>query len=156
MGLKTTANNFKKVFSNRVSEFTGANRWDLTVEGALKSATNSDKKNARIDITRDSMKEASKTFDLKSYKEQQDYANNEITRYEAFAEIRGQDPASYDKSDKVLKAAENRYREAQGEAIGKRENRINANKYAENEANKIIDDFISNNNPNYIPPEPLK
>lgn len=87
--------------------------------------------------------------------EYQNYSKDEMARYEAFANIRGQDEVSYGAAGTVLTAAEIRFNQAEREALHARKTKTEAKRYAENEANKTIDNFISNNNPNYVPPDPL-
>jgi RHS repeat-associated protein len=137
-GLIRTAKTFVGVFTRALERVPISMRSDLTFNEVLNDVTISNESAARTTITTDSRNAAINKFGIRNREEQQNYINSEITRYEAFARIRGRDEVSYLISARVLATAESRYRDA------------------ENEANKIIDDYICNNDPTYVPPEPLR
>jgi hypothetical protein len=152
-GLKKIANEFKNVLLKAME--TLRVKSDYSIESALDLVTKPDINNSKTKIPIDSRRPAITDLGMKTTEEVHEYSRKEIVRYEAFAEIRGQDGFSYHVASEILDAAEFRYKRAESEALFNGESKINAKRYAENEANKIIDDFICRYNQEYIPPEPI-
>jgi hypothetical protein len=152
LGLKNRAQNFKNILLDELAQFREQGNYDF--RNALSTATTGDIGDSKNAIPSDSQRPAYTDLGM-TVEEYQNYSQDEMARSEAFANIRGQDELSYGVAGTVLTAAESRFTQAEREALHARKTRIEAKRYAENEANKIIDNFTGNNNPNYIPPDPL-
>jgi RHS repeat-associated protein len=121
----------------------------------LRQLTVTDRGNARKTIQQEATRVAGDNFKMNLKTEIDSYTQSEITRYEAFAEIRGGDALTFGVANRILDTAKSTYERAESYARSTGKSVAQAKRYAENEANKIIDDFISNHNPNYVPPEPI-
>jgi hypothetical protein len=145
LGLKNAHSNFKQAISRARNVF---------LDNNLSQLTEFDMANAIRSITRDSWIEGARTLQLND-EELGDYSQGEISRYGAFAEVRGKDALTYGAADAAMSAAEFRFKRAENEALHSGKSGTESRRYAENEANKILDDFINSYNPDYIPPEPI-
>ena len=149
LGLISRAKDFNTIMSSNTQR--GRNAIDV-----LRITVNNEINNARSNITRlHSIRNAVDTLNLIESDEYNNYVESEVARFIAFTEVRGIDLLVNQAASQVLVQAENRYREVRVENISRGRNQITASRIAENEANKVIDDFIRRYNSNYIPPEPL-
>jgi hypothetical protein len=73
--------------------------------------------------------------------EVQNYFQAEMSRYEAFNDVRGTDLSTYDTANKVLDVAEFVYKRAESSARMEGKPSYQAKRYVENKANKVIDEF---------------
>jgi RHS repeat-associated protein len=154
LGFKQRARTFQERVAN-VPKVGG--KQIMSMEEYLHLVSKYEPRDGRSDIRRDSRRAATSEFDMQTLSEVEDYSKSETARYDAFNDVRGSDLLTYGAAQEILDTAESVYKQAESyaEVIDKKP-AYQAKRYAENEANKVIDEFIKNHKPDYIVPSPIQ
>jgi hypothetical protein len=142
-------------FISKLQEFIRKDRnGGISFEEKVKILENVD--NKFLESIVNTAKVMAREFELKNTSEVEEYAQGELKRFIAFKKIRGQGIKGYSDAMEAFLESRDKYIRAQNDPEVQEKSLAIRKRFAENEANEIIDNLIKRYDENYQPPKPLR